>query len=286
MLSLLAVLLASTAASDPPTMVVAGLVAPDLQAHVRAILLADLRTAAGRSSAYVMVTPEAMGEVSKELERQLSGGCAEASCVAELAELAQAQFILSARVVKLGSRYQLTLKNVARNSMAVVGTSQRSFQSIEQLQDSIPLQMRLALKEAERPAQVRITAVYHDRLGAEQVSLYWNDRALGISPYDGELPAGAGTLRASWHGKTVERDYTLRAGKRHLIALDLGRNPLMVRAPMMALGFVSVIGGATLTAIGWRESSALGRPHYGYSWGADAAFIIGSGMLMAGALIR
>ena len=33
-----------------------------------------------------MVTPEAMGEVSKELERQLSGGCAEASCIAELAE--------------------------------------------------------------------------------------------------------------------------------------------------------------------------------------------------------
>ena len=223
MLSLFSLLLASSAAANPPTIVVAGLVAPQLQDHVRAILLADLRTAVGRSSAYVMVTPEAMGEVSKELERQMSGGCAEASCIAQLAEIAQAQFVLSARIMKVGSNYQLTLKNVARGSMAVVGTSQRAFQSVEQLQDHIPLQIRLALKETPQPAKVRITAIFNDRLNADQVSLYWNDRALGVSPYDGELPAGAGTLRATLHGKTVERNYTLRAGKRRLIALDMDR---------------------------------------------------------------
>ena len=40
------------------------------------------------------------------------------------------------------------------------------------------------------------------------MSLYWNDRALGISPYDGE-PGGSETLRA--HGmERLSEDYTLR----------------------------------------------------------------------------
>ena len=286
MLSLFSLLLASSAAANPPTVVVAGLVAPQLQDHVRAILLADLRTAVGRSSAYVMVTPEALGEVSKELERQMSGGCAEASCVAQLAEIAQAQFVLSARIMKVGSSFQLTLKNVARASMAVVGSSQRSFDAVEELQDYIPLQVRLALKESAKPAIVRIAAVFRDRQPADQVTLYWNDRSLGKSPFEGELPAGTGTLRATRYGKTIEKKLTLRAGKRRLVALNVGGNPLMWRAPLLMYGVASVIGGAALTTIGWQESMALGRPHYGYSLGADAAFVFGTGFLVAGALIR
>ena len=286
MLSLFSLLLASSAAANPPTIVVAGLVAPQLQDHVRAILLADLRTAVGRSSTYVMVTPEAMGEVSKELERQMSGGCAEASCVAQLAEIAQAQFVLSARIMKVGSSYQLTLKNVARSSMAVVGTSQRAFPSVEKLQDYIPLQVRSALKESAKPAKVRIVAVFSDRNPADQVTLTWNDQALGSSPYEGELPAGAGTLRATRFGKAVEKKLTLRAGKRRLVALNLGGNPFMWRAPLLMYGITSLIGGAVLTTMGWQESTALGRPHYGYSLGADAAFVFGTGFLVAGALIR
>jgi hypothetical protein len=66
----------------------------------------------------------------------------------------------------------------------------------------------------------------------------------------------------------------------------VGKSPSDRREMLIGMGWLSMIVGAGLAGMGWQESTAVGRPYYGYSLGADAALILGSGLLIRGVLVR
>ena len=97
----------------------------------------DLRTYAGRSERYTLVTPEEMAAIDKELARQLSGGCDEASCIAELGGALGAQLMATGVVSKVGERLSVNVKLIDIATVTAKRVSARRAGSIEQLQDQM-----------------------------------------------------------------------------------------------------------------------------------------------------
>ena len=64
----------------------------------------------GRSGQYTLVSPEEMEALDAELARQLSGGCDQASCVAQLGGALGAQYLLTGSLGLIGKTYVLNLK--------------------------------------------------------------------------------------------------------------------------------------------------------------------------------
>ena len=163
-----ALLLASNAAH---TTVVAPLKAVGVPANDVAILTAELRTQIGRSSSHRLVTPEEMDAVSEELERQLSGGCDDASCVAELGGALGAKYLISGQVGKLGSLYTLQLKLIDIETVAAKRTASAHAAKIESLLIKLPELTRDLLGEqaSKRQAVLNATAKVANKV-LEQVA--------------------------------------------------------------------------------------------------------------------
>ena len=158
MISLLsAILIASNAAQ---TTVVAPLKAVGVPGNDVAILTAELRTQIGRSTGYRLVTPEEMDAVSEELERQLSGGCDDASCIAELGGALGAQFLITGQVGKLGSLFTLQLKLIDIETVAARRTASAHAAKIESLLIKVPelTQDLLGEKPSKRQVVLDTTA--------------------------------------------------------------------------------------------------------------------------------
>ena len=125
------------AAQDKPTVLVAPLKAVGVSSIFAEILTEDLRTYAGRSERYTLVTPEEMAAIDKELARQLSGGCDEASCIAELGGALGAQLMATGVVSKVGERLSVNVKLIDIATVTAKRVSARRAGSIEQLQDQM-----------------------------------------------------------------------------------------------------------------------------------------------------
>jgi hypothetical protein len=139
MLVLVALLVVAPAApAEPSTTVVAPLRAVGVPADTVIILTAELRTLVGRSKAYRLVTPEEMGAIDGELERQLSGGCDEASCVAELGGALGAKYLITGQVGKLGKLFTLQLKMIDIEIVAAKRTASGHSREIEGLLLKLP----------------------------------------------------------------------------------------------------------------------------------------------------
>ncbi len=113
-------LLASSAwaqATPKPTVVVAGVKAPADFVGGQG-LTAELRTQVARHGRYRLLTPEETAAVDAELERQLTEGCEDPSCVTEIGGSLGAQFVITGRVLRLGSGYTLNIKLVQVETVA------------------------------------------------------------------------------------------------------------------------------------------------------------------------
>ena len=82
MLMMTSSLLMAAVPAAKPTLVVAPLKRMKTKAADAATLAEMIRIRVGQSDRYTLVTPEEMGAIDDELERQLSGGCDVSSCVA------------------------------------------------------------------------------------------------------------------------------------------------------------------------------------------------------------
>jgi hypothetical protein len=228
---------------DKPTIVVAGLAADGFESHLREILLSDLRVAVGHSKAYVMVTPEAMGDIDEELKRQLSGGCDQASCIANLAKFSEARFVVTGRLVRLGERLQVTLKQLDSKNMAVVSTAKRIADDIEGIQDRMPVLVQTLLREKAVKATLRVIALFSDSTRADEVNLSWKGKSLGVSPFHGEVESGPGKLVAERYGQRFEITLNLRAGKRRATVVRCGENPARQRTESRLFAVILGVGG-------------------------------------------
>ena len=114
------------------TVVVAALRSKPLISGIE-VLTEELRTQVTRHGAYRLVTPEEMDAVDGELQRQLAGGCDEASCIAELGGALGARYLITGRLGQLGKLYSLNLKLVdiekvsAKNAASAHGSSIEEF---------------------------------------------------------------------------------------------------------------------------------------------------------------
>ena len=153
-----ALLATALAATSPQTTVVVPLKAVGVPANDVSILTAELRTQIGRSERYRLVTPEEMSAVDEELTRQLSGGCDEASCVAELGGALGAKFLISGQVGKLGSLYTLQLKLIDIETVAAKRTASAHAAKIESLLLKLPEVASDLLGEQPSKRQVVVNA--------------------------------------------------------------------------------------------------------------------------------
>ena len=158
MIALLSML--ALAGNAAQTTVVAPLKAVGVPANDVAILTAELRTQIGRSSSHRLVTPEEMDAVSEELERQLSGGCDDASCIAELGGALGAKFLVTGQVGKLGSLFTLQLKLIDIETVAAQRTASAHAAKIESLLLKLPelSQDLLGEKPSKRQVVLNTTA--------------------------------------------------------------------------------------------------------------------------------
>ena len=143
-------------ADEKPTILVAPLKAVGVSTIFAEILTEDLRTFVGRSHQFALVTPEEMAAIDKELARQLSGGCNEASCIAELGGALGAQLMATGIVSKVGERLSVNVKLIDIATVTAKRVSARRASSIELLQDQMaPLVAELLgdQPQAERRAK-------------------------------------------------------------------------------------------------------------------------------------
>ena len=123
-LALIATVLIGAPNTDKPTLLVAPLQSIKTDPSNAKILEQLIRNYAGRSGRYTLVTPDEMGAIDEELKRQLSGGCSEASCIANIGGALGAQFMIAGSFNRLGSRYILTLKLVDIEMVKAIRTTE------------------------------------------------------------------------------------------------------------------------------------------------------------------
>jgi hypothetical protein len=136
----------------PPTVVVVPLKVVSAEADHGTILSGEIRTAVGRSKSYKLVTPGEMAAIDEELSRQLSGGCDEASCVAELGGALGATFLIAGQLATLGSKHLLQLKLVEIETVTAVRSVSINAASVEALLPLISDAVADLLGEAKKPA--------------------------------------------------------------------------------------------------------------------------------------
>ena len=95
------------------------------------------RVRVAQRSDLLLVSPEELGLIDKELERQLSGGCDEASCIVEFGGAAGAELLITGSLNRLGKLYILTVKLVDIETVTTLGSSMRRASSVESLSDEL-----------------------------------------------------------------------------------------------------------------------------------------------------
>ena len=105
-------LLLATPAQDgaKPTLVVAPLRTIGVDSNAGQIVSEQVRALIGADGSFTLVSPEEMDALDDELARQLSGGCAESSCITQIGGALGAQFLISGSLGKMGETYVLNLK--------------------------------------------------------------------------------------------------------------------------------------------------------------------------------
>jgi len=127
-----------------PTLLVAPLKGVGVDPIFVEILSEEMRTYAGRSERFALVTPEEMAAIDKELARQLSGGCDETSCIAELGGALGAQVIVTGKLSLAGKRFTLNAKLIDIATVTARKVATRRAAHIEELQDQMaPLMAEL-----------------------------------------------------------------------------------------------------------------------------------------------
>jgi hypothetical protein len=231
------------AAPEQPTVVVAGVQAKGFEPHVVEILLSDLRAAIGRSKNFSLITPEEMGAIDEELVRQLSGGCAEASCIAELGAMAEADFVIKGRLARMDGQLVLFLNRVDVKTLENVATARHEADDIEGVQDALEPLARQVLSEEPSMAILQVDARYTNRQLASAVTLHWQGKKIGQSPFEGEVPAGRGMLVAKRDGKVYSRQIDLPPRTIKAYIITTGRDPLFRR-------FITGLSGAGASLLG------------------------------------
>ncbi len=145
-LTVLTLLIAAPESADTsrPTLLVAPLKGVGVDPIFVEILSEEMRTYAGRSERFALVTPEEMAAIDKELARQLSGGCDETSCIAELGGALGAQVIVTGKLSLAGKRFTLNAKLIDIATVTARKVATRRAAHIEGLQDQMaPLMAEL-----------------------------------------------------------------------------------------------------------------------------------------------
>ncbi len=117
--------------SKKPTLLLVPVVAPKPLANDATTLTNLIRVEIGKTSKHRLVSPEELGAIDKELTRQLSGGCDEASCITEVGGALGAQYLVSGSLGKLGKVYVLTLKLVDIEKVTSIGNSSTTAYTLE-----------------------------------------------------------------------------------------------------------------------------------------------------------
>ena len=160
MIAVLLLAAPETIEEEKPTILVAPLKAVGVSSTFAEILTEDLRTFVGRSDRFSLVTPEEMAAIDNELARQLSGGCSEASCIAELGGALGAQFMATGIVSKVGERLSVNVKLIDIATVTAKRVSVRKAVSIESLQDQMaPLVTELLGDQLEVETRVKRQAI-------------------------------------------------------------------------------------------------------------------------------
>jgi len=120
-----------------PTLLVAPLKGVGVDPLFVEILSEEMRTYAGRSEQFSLITPEEMVAIDKELARQLSGGCDETSCIAELGGALGAQVIVTGKLSFAGKRFTLNAKLIDIATVTARKVATRRAVHIEELQDQM-----------------------------------------------------------------------------------------------------------------------------------------------------
>jgi len=139
----------------PPTLIVAPLSSRKTDSADSNTLTSLIRIYAGQSSQFTLVTPEELGAIDEELKRQLSGGCDETSCIADIGGALGAKYMLTGGLNRLGNRYILTLKLIDIEKVRAVSTVADQSNSIEAFADSLPAKIRELFKEGGRAPNAR-----------------------------------------------------------------------------------------------------------------------------------
>ena len=155
----------------PPTLIVAPLRSSQGASKDAQTLTRLVRIYAGQSSQYTLVTPEDLGAIDEEIKRQLSGGCDEASCIAELGGALGAKYLVTGGLDQLGKRYILTLKLVDIEKVRALSTVADQSETVEAFADSLPAKVRELLKDGGRaPTALELQVLRQDATKAVQAA--------------------------------------------------------------------------------------------------------------------
>jgi len=124
-------------AAPKPTVVVADIKAPSAFTGAEG-LTEELRTQVARHGRYLLITPEETAAVNAELQRQLSEGCDDPSCVTEIGSSLGARYVISGQVQQVGSVYSLSVKLIAIETVAAHRAASVRAQIASGLLDQIP----------------------------------------------------------------------------------------------------------------------------------------------------
>jgi hypothetical protein len=141
-----------------PTLVVAPLQSSHGDQADATTMTRLVRIYAGQAHAFTLVTPEELGAIDEELKRQLSGGCNDDSCIADIGGALGAQYMITGSLDRLGKRHILTLKLIDIEQVRAVSTVAAQAKSVEEFADSLPGKMRALFDGAERKGSSQAAA--------------------------------------------------------------------------------------------------------------------------------
>jgi hypothetical protein len=149
--SVLSLLLAGSA--SPKTLLVAPLKKVKTDASDAKTLTDLIRSFAGAHGTYTLVTPEDLAAIDEELLRQLSGGCDDASCIAEVGGALGAHYMISGSFNRMGSRYILTLKLVDIETVRQIRSVVVQAQNGDGVIDALELKVRELVTGVKAPSR-------------------------------------------------------------------------------------------------------------------------------------
>ena len=116
--------------------------------------LAELiRVQAGQSRYYLLVTPEEISAIDEELQRQLSGGCDEASCITQIGGALGARYMVTGKLKRVDQRLILLLKLIDIERVVAINTQSVLATTANQMIDLIPDKISQLLDPGNRSDQ-------------------------------------------------------------------------------------------------------------------------------------